>query len=113
MAGNLVAAAEEMSVTVWRTSRSAVVREILDYSTCVFDDEGKSVAQAARIPVHLNSMSACLEDLLRDEVPLAEWKPGDVVLTNDPYSGGQHLNDWLAFAPVFVHKQRVAMAGRV
>ena len=39
----LVAAAEEMSVTVWRTSRSSVVREILDYSTCVFDAKGRSV----------------------------------------------------------------------
>ena len=107
----LVAAAEEMSVTVWRTSRSAVVREILDYSTCVFDDEGKSVAQAARIPVHLNSMSACLEDLLCDALPIEQWQAGDVVLTNDPYSGGQHLSDWLAFAPVFVAGQRVAIVG--
>ena len=38
----LVSAAEEMSVTVWRTSRSSVVREILDYSTCVFDADGFS-----------------------------------------------------------------------
>ena len=59
----LVSAAEEMSVTVWRTSRSSVVREILDYSTCVFDADGFSVAQAARMPVHLNSMAACLQDL--------------------------------------------------
>ena len=50
----LVSAAEEMSVTIWRTSRSSVVREILDYSTCVFDAHGQSVAQAARMPVHLN-----------------------------------------------------------
>ncbi len=40
----LVCAAEEMSVTIWRTSRSSVVREILDYSTCVFDANGQSVA---------------------------------------------------------------------
>ncbi|MCB1744979.1 MAG: hydantoinase B/oxoprolinase family protein, partial [Gammaproteobacteria bacterium] len=107
----LVAAAEEMSVTVWRTSRSSVVREILDYSTCVFDHEGKSVAQAARIPVHLNSMSACLDDLLAGPLPLEQWHEGDVVLTNDPYAGGQHLCDWLTFAPVFVDGERVAIAG--
>lgn len=107
----LVAAAEEMSVTVWRTSRSSVVREILDYSTCVFDADGNSVAQAARMPVHLNSMASCLQDLLRDHVPIEEWQDGDVVLTNDPYCGGQHLSDWLAFTPVFFDGRRVAIAG--
>ena len=65
----LVAAAEEMGVTIWRTSRSSVVRDLLDYSTCVFDAEGKSVAQATCIPVHLNSMSSCLDDILRDRQP--------------------------------------------
>ncbi len=107
----LVAAAEEMSVTVWRTSRSSVVREILDYSTCVFDADGRSVAQAARMPVHLNSMASCLEDILGKHVPLETWEEGDVILTNDPYCGGQHLSDWLAFTPVHHNGQRVAIAG--
>ena len=107
----LVAAAEEMSVTVWRTSRSSVVRDILDYSTAVFDADGQSVAQAARMPVHLNSMASCLRDLLAKFVPLQDWHEGDVVMTNDPYCGGQHLPDWLTFAPVFLDGRRVAIAG--
>lgn len=107
----LVAAAEEMSVTVWRTSRSSVVREILDYSTCVFDAHGNSVAQAARMPVHLNSMASCLRDLIDHHVPLAEWANGDVILTNDPYSGGQHLPDLQTFSPVFQDGRRVAIVG--
>ncbi|MGI9335719.1 MAG: hydantoinase B/oxoprolinase family protein [Gammaproteobacteria bacterium] len=107
----LVAAAEEMSVTVWRTSRSSVVREILDYSTCVFDADGDSIAQAARMPVHLNSMASCLTDIIANQVPLDEWHEGDVFLTNDPYCGGQHLSDWLTFSPVFYAGRRVAIAG--
>jgi N-methylhydantoinase B len=108
----LVAAAEEMSVTVWRTSRSSVVREILDYSTAVFDAQGNSTAQAARMPVHLNSMASCLTDILEQRIPLAEWREGDVILTNDPYCGGQHLCDWLAFTPVHdAEGRRVAIAG--
>jgi len=107
-----VAAAEEMSVTVWRTSRSSVVREILDYSTAVFDADGHSVAQAARMPVHLNSMASGLSDILRDHIPLEEWREGDVILTNDPYCGGQHLCDWLAYTPVHDEAgRRVAIAG--
>ena len=107
----LVSAAEEMSVTIWRTSRSSVVREILDYSTCVFDADGHSVAQAARMPVHLNSMAACLEDLLAGPMPIKTWNDGDIIVTNDPYSGGQHLPDILTFKPVFFEGRRIAIAG--
>ncbi|MEE3108123.1 MAG: hydantoinase B/oxoprolinase family protein, partial [Pseudomonadota bacterium] len=107
----LVSAAEEMSVTIWRTSRSSVVREILDYSTCVFDAHGQSVAQAARMPVHLNSMAACLEDLIAGPFPLENWHDGDVIITNDPYSGGQHLPDIQTFKPVYLDGQLIAIAG--
>ena len=107
----LVAAAEEMSVTVWRTSRSPVVRDILDYSTAVFDANGQSTAQAARMPVHLNSMARCLLDILADHIPIEEWDEGDIIITNDPYSGGQHLPDILTFKPVFLEGRRIAIAG--
>lgn len=107
----LVAAAEEMSITIWRTSRSTVVREILDYSTAVFDAEGRNIAQSARIPVHLNSMSDCLRTILEQHIPLDQWNDGDVIVTNDPYSGGQHLPDIQTFRPVFVDGKRVAIVG--
>jgi N-methylhydantoinase B len=107
----LVAAAEEMSLTIWRTSRSTVVREILDYSTAVFDADGRNIAQSARIPVHLNSMAACLERLLADFIPIDDWHDGDIVITNDPYSGGQHLPDIQTFRPVFHDGRRVAFVG--
>ncbi len=105
----LVSAAEEMSVTVWRTSRSTTVRELLDYSTAVFDRNGRNIAQAARMPVHLNSMELCLQDIIANHLSLERWHEGDVVVTNDPYCGGQHLPDFLAFKPVFVDGVRVAI----
>jgi N-methylhydantoinase B/oxoprolinase/acetone carboxylase alpha subunit len=79
----LAAAAAEMDVTIWRTSRSTVVRELLDYSTAVFDADGYNVAQSARIPQHLNSMGAALRTLLDRHVDAKSWGPGDVVVTND------------------------------
>ena len=107
----LVAACEQMSITIWRTSRSTVVREMLDYSTALFDAKGRNIAQASRLPVHLNSMATCLEDILAKYVPFAGWRDGDVVVTNDPYCGGQHLPDILAFRPVFVDGVPVAIVG--
>ncbi len=107
----LIAAAGEMDVTIWRTSRSTIVRELLDYSTAVFDQRGANVAQSARIPQHLNSMGAGLRIVAHDFLPLDSWEEGDVVITNDPYCGGQHIPDILAFRPVFFAGQRVAVVG--
>ncbi|RYJ01466.1 MAG: hydantoinase B/oxoprolinase family protein [Acetobacteraceae bacterium] len=107
----LTAAAAEMDVTVWRTSRSTIVRELLDYSTAVFDAEGNNLAQSARIPSHLNSMSHFLRELLDKWVDVNDWGPDDVVISNDPYCGGQHLPDITAFKPVFHEGRRIAFVG--
>ena len=107
----LTAAAAEMDVTVWRTSRSTIVRELLDYSTAIFDRNGWNVAQAARIPSHLNSMSTFLTEILANYIPPQQWQPGDVVISNDPYCGGQHLPDIVAFKPVFHEGRRVGFVG--
>lgn len=107
----LNAAAAEMDITIWRTSRSTIVRELLDYSTAVFDAEGANLAQSARIPSHLNSMTHALRTLLSDHVSPANWHEGDVVIFNDPYCGGQHLPDILAFRPVFHDGARIAFVG--
>ncbi len=107
----LTAAAAEMDVTVWRTSRSTIVRELLDYSTAIFDRDGWNVAQAARIPSHLNSMSYFLTEILASHLPADQWQPGDIVISNDPYCGGQHLPDIVAFKAVFQDGRRIGFVG--
>ena len=100
-----------MDVTVWRTSRSTIVRELLDYSTAIFDRDGWNVAQAARIPSHLNSMSTFLTEILANHIPPEQWQPEDVVISNDPYCGGQHLPDIVAFKAVFHEGRRIGFVG--
>jgi N-methylhydantoinase B len=107
----LTAAAAEMDVTMWRTSRSTIVREMLDYSTAIFDADGNNVAQSARIPQHLNSMGYFLKTILDRFIPVDLWEEGDVIISNDPYCGGQHLPDIAAFRPVFSQGKRVAIVG--
>src|SRR5579871_6433902 len=107
----LTAAAAEMDVTMWRTSRSTIVREMLDYSTAIFDADGNNVAQSARIPQHLNSMGYFLKTILDRFIPVDLWEEGDVIISNDPYCGGQHLPDIAAFRPVFSEGKRVAIVG--
>jgi N-methylhydantoinase B len=75
------------------------IRDRLDYSCAVFDAKGELGAQAAHIPVHLGSMAFAM----RDVVSGMEWRPGDMVILNDPYLGGTHLPDVTLIAPVFLH----------
>ncbi len=90
--------AEEMGVTLRRTSYSPNIKERLDFSCAVFDAEGQMVAQAAHIPVHLGAMPASAAAALR---AVETWAPGDLVVLNDPYEGGTHLPDITMVSPVF------------
>ena len=107
----LVGVAEQMAATILRTSYSTVIREMLDYSTAVFDLNGRIIAQSCRIPIHLNSMSRSLRTTLDEAIPIEEWRPGDIIITNDPYMGGQHLPDVQTFLPVFAEGELVAICG--
>ena len=103
--------AEQMAATILRTSYSTVVREMLDYSTAVFDPKGQIISQSCRIPIHLNSMSRSLRTTIEQVIPLDQWKPGDIIVTNDPYLGGQHIPDVQTFLPVFADGKVVAICG--
>lgn len=95
----LVTIADNMIVTVIRTSRSIVVKNNLDFSSCVCDADGQLVAQGLALPVHLGAMMPALKgclDYFGDDI-----QPGDIMASNDPYSGASHLNDVFMFAPVF------------
>jgi N-methylhydantoinase B len=91
--------AEEMGVTLRRTAYSPNIKERLDFSCALFDGEGRLLAQAAHIPVHLGAMPASVRSAIAQCGPFA---PGDVVILNDPYLGGTHLPDITLVSPVFV-----------
>jgi N-methylhydantoinase B/oxoprolinase/acetone carboxylase alpha subunit len=88
-------AAEEMGVTLCRTSFSANIKERRDYSCAVFDGDGHLVAQGEHMPVHLGSMPLSVEAAI---VPM---EPGDMVVLNDPFRGGTHLPDITLVQPVY------------
>lgn len=101
------AIAEQMGVRLQQSARSVNIRERLDFSCAVFDGEGRLVANAPHIPVHLGSMGESVAGLL---AAVASGKrpplePGDVVLANDPFHGGTHLPDITAITPLFAPGQ--------
>ena len=100
--------AEEVGVALRRSAFSPNIRERMDLSCALVDAEGNIVAQAEHIPVHLGSFRVGVRNLLnwlsREGVDVDE---GDVVVVNDPYVSGTHLNDLMAMQPIYVEGRLV------
>ena len=99
----LTAIAEQMGTRLQQTSSSVNIKERLDFSCALFDRRGALVVNAPHIPVHLGSMGESVAALLaaveRGERP--PLRPGDAVVSNNPYNGGTHLPDLTVITPVF------------
>lgn len=99
-AHRFMAIAEQMGNTLQRTSISTSIKERLDFSCAIFSPQGKLVANAPHIPIHLGSMQFAIQAQHRHW--LGKLKDGDVLLTNHPQWGGTHLPDLTAVTPVFL-----------
>ena len=95
----LGAVCDEMGTCLQQTAFSANIKERLDYSCAIFDQQGHLCAQAAHIPVHLGSMAYAMQSIIGD----IDWHEGDSLLINDPYRGGTHLPDVTLITPLFFH----------
>ncbi|MFN3961239.1 MAG: hydantoinase B/oxoprolinase family protein [Parvularculaceae bacterium] len=105
----LIAIVEEQAQTLVRTAFSATVREAGDLSAGVFDTRGRMLAQAVTgTPGHVNAMAASVGFFLKKH-PAATLAPGDVLVTNDPWEGTGHLNDFTVATPVFRAGRIVAL----
>ncbi|PKR54916.1 hydantoinase B/oxoprolinase family protein [Thalassospira marina] len=91
--------AEQMGVTLANTSYSVNIKERLDFSCALFDQQGLLIANAPHMPVHLGSMGESVQAVMTKNA--GKMKPGDVYILNDPYNGGTHLPDITAITPVF------------
>ena len=97
----LLAIVEEQAQILMRTAFSTVVREAGDLSAGVFNTSGLMLAQAVTgTPGHVNSMADAVGKFLQSH-PIESLHPGDVLLTNDPWDGTGHLNDFTVVTPVF------------
>ncbi|KAG5366566.1 5-oxoprolinase [Yarrowia sp. B02] len=98
--------AEQMGQTLQKTAISTNIKERLDFSCALFDQDGDLVANAPHIPVHLGSMSSAVR------YQVEHWKgdlhEGDVLVCNHPAYGGSHLPDITVVTPVFDETGKVA-----
>ncbi|MBI3097246.1 MAG: hydantoinase B/oxoprolinase family protein [Planctomycetes bacterium] len=102
--------ADEMGFTLVRTSRSTIIKEIMDITCAVFDGRGRTLAQGHHAPMLLTGFEFTMVELLKR---VTDWHEGDVILSNDPYLGGQHLTDLQMFTPVFFEGRVVGFTGSI
>lgn len=95
----LYAICEEMKSVMTRAAFSPLISLSADLSCALLDTDGDVVAQGNDIPVHLGAMPFAAKGILA-RFSLDDWRPGDVVLSNDPYSGGSHLPDMTMLTPI-------------
>ena len=96
----LEAIVQEMGEAMLRTAYSQILNSSRDFSTAVFDGEGRLAAQAEHVPIHVGALPwavAAIRQYFGDRL-----RPGDLYLLNDPYHGGNHLPDLTVLLPVFV-----------
>src|ERR1700761_6251643 len=105
----LFGVADEMALTVFRTTYSGVLKDNMDYSTAMFDGAGVLVAQGLTLPGHLGSMPTAMASVL--ERFDGNIHPGDVFLFNDPFKGGMHLPDVFVFKPIFAPSRALPLDG--
>ena len=109
MWNRLIAVVEEQAQVLMRTAFSPIVRECGDLSAGVFDLNGRMLAQAVTgTPGHVNSMAESVKHFIR-HFPIDTMKPGDAYITNDPWMGTGHLNDFVVTTPCFRNGRPVAL----
>jgi N-methylhydantoinase B len=97
----LVSLVDEIVSTLVRTSFSTIVNESYDLTCVVLDAEANSIAQGTfSVPVFIGSAPITLRHMLK-RFPAEALKPGDVIITNDPWLGTGHLYDITMVRPVF------------
>jgi N-methylhydantoinase B len=100
----LVAVADEMKLNLARTAFNPIIYEVLDFSVGVFDRRCRMVAQADGLPIFLGSLGTAVQCVV-DDLGEESLAPGDLILFNDPYVQGNHVNDVTTVEPVFVDER--------
>ena len=98
--GALGSIAVEIGTTVHKTAYSEQAREGQDFSTAVFDAQGRMVAQGPYSPGHMGAMSFAVRNALAAH-PVETLRPGDAILLNDPLLGSGHFPDFFITQPSF------------
>jgi N-methylhydantoinase B len=104
----LIAATEEMKTNLMRTAYNMIIYEALDFTVGLFDADGNTISIGLGLPMFIRGMSETVK------AKIAHFgvniDPGDILLTNDAYITGSHLNHMTFTVPVFHDGELVAFS---
>jgi N-methylhydantoinase B len=107
---SLVAIGDEMFVALQRTSKSTIIYEVLDFASGLIDARGQLITQGNGVTGFLGTLTFAVREVL-DKFGPERLAPGDVLITNDPYSGGgTHLSDVSLIVPIFYEGELIAFS---
>lgn len=106
--GKLTATVDEMGVVMARTSMSPVIYEVLDFACGLLTHTGELVAQMNGITLFTGTFGTQVKSLIA--LYGEDLEDGDILLTNDPYSGGTHACDFAIVKPIFFDGRILAYA---
>ena len=104
LANRLNAIVREMTNTLLRTARSAVLAVVRDFSCSIVTGDNRLLCPGEGVPVHIFGSSLQTQAMCDIHDDLA---PGDAFLHNDPYLGNTHPADHMYMVPVFVDGQHL------
>jgi N-methylhydantoinase B len=103
----LATTCREMGIAMMRTAYSPMFNESLDFSCVLFDKHGRMIAQAEFCPSQIGTIKFTVEWMI-DELGKDVYKPGDVIIMNDPYRGSGHVPEHTLLKAVFHEGEIVA-----
>jgi len=101
----LIAVTEEMKSNLTRTAYNLIIYEALDFTVGLFTVEGDSISIGLGLPMFIRGMSETVKAKIR-HFGLENIEPGDILVTNDAYTTGSHLNHFTFTMPVY-HEERL------
>lgn len=103
----LLAAAEDMRVTLVRCAYTPVIYESEDCAVALLDRNAEVLAQATGLPLFLGNLEQAVQAAIELRGGAERFAPGDVFCLNDSYIQGTHLQDFTTFAPAFVDDELI------
>ncbi len=105
----LIAATEEMKTNLMRTAYNMIIYEALDFTVGLFNARGETVSIGLGLPMFIRGMSDTVKAKIK-HYGLDKMDPGDILLTNDAYTTGSHLNHMTFSVPIFHDGKVVAFS---
>lgn len=109
----LISIADEAATGILRTAFSTIVRESNDYANVLMDRNGDSIAENTGGLASFSCILPKTTKIFMEKYPAETWRPGDSVVTNDPWLATGHLPDFTVVTGVFHRGKLVGFTGCV